>query len=115
MLIQELLQELKLKYDRVGDYGGFEVLDSNHEIERAIERGIPRAFITTVLKRVGRAKRAIAQVGERLGVRLHDTVNDIEVVVQKLPYEDRNRLLILTVYKHNPRRDRSASPRIVVR
>jgi hypothetical protein len=117
MLIQELLQkrEPRLHYNRVGTYGGFEVLDTRHEIQRAEERGIPRAFVITVLKRIGYAKRAIAQDGETEGVRLYDSVNNLEVVVQKLPREDRNVLLILTVYKPKTNKPQGRSPRVTVR
>lgn len=92
MLIQELLTRGP---DLV--VSGYQLSNTDHIFSRAAQRGIHRAIVISLLKRIGRAKPAIEEYGE---VRLHDSQNLVDIVVKKIP--DTNILKFITVYPHDP-------------
>ena len=94
MLICELLtREPDLRVS------GYELSNTHHIFQRAHERGINRAIIISLLKRIGRARKAIEEYGETLGVRLWDSQNRVYIISYKIP--DTAILKLVTVHGHD--------------
>jgi hypothetical protein len=79
---------------------GFDLKYSQHFFDRLKKRNIPLAFVNTIIKRLGRARRFINDNGVEKSVAVYDSVQGIHLIVKKADH-DSNNLQIITVYKND--------------
>ena len=98
MLITELITAQQQQRRPV--VAGYTLLNTRHIFARAQERGIPLTAITTILKRLGRARKFIDAESPSVnrGVSLYDSKTGVHLIVKKLEHSDSNELALITVY-----------------
>lgn len=110
-----LLRELFAQEDRP-QVAGYTLLNTQHVLDQAEQRGIPRAIIASMLKRVGRARKFIDTEGRKQGVSLWDTRNGVHLIVKKFDDDARNDLMLVTVYRDSDRKYKNVkTPKFALR
>lgn len=79
---------------------GFDLKYTQHFWDRLSKREIPLAFINTIIKRLGRARRFINDNAIEKSVSVYDSVQGIHLIVKKAS-QDSNDLQVITVYKND--------------
>lgn len=97
MLLRELFLPVNEENPQVA---GYELVDTRHLYQRAEERGINPAIITSMLKRLGRVKAAIEEYGVFPGLRIYDSVNDVYIVIKQV--QDTQKLKLVTTHRTDP-------------
>ena len=109
MRAHEFISEVRQTEVRIA---GFDVLLTDHIYDQGEDRGVSRSMINTILKRLGRARKQILDIGTETSINIYDRVDNVHLVVTK-PREDSDRLQLVTTYI-NPRYH-GRNPVIVVR
>jgi len=99
MLITELI-EPAYQPERKPRIAGYTVSGTRHIYDQARDRRIPLTAITTILKRLGRARKFIdaESTAVNRGVSLYDSKTGVHLIVKKLEHSDSNELKLITVY-----------------
>lgn len=79
-------------------FGGYDLLYTRHFFDRIRERGISPEMVQNILKRLGRARRQIDDIGVETSISIHDRREGIHIIVAKPDSAD-NKLHLLTAFK----------------
>lgn len=79
---------------------GFELKYTHHFFDRLRERNIPVALVNTILRRIGRAKRQINDIGVEKSVAVYDSREGVHLIVKKKD-ETSNELQLITAYRND--------------